>query len=265
MTEERKKILLGIDLEEFDIPEEYGQVITTQSKIDISKKGLFHLLPVLEKHSVKATYFTTAFWGLHEPSILKELSKKNEIASHSFYHSSYGPADLRNSRETLSVITGQEVTGFRMPRMHTVAMSDIANAGYRYDSSLNPTWLPGRYNHLDKKRVVFKEAGIYEMPVSVSHPGRIPLFWLTFKNLPLPLYFSMARRVLKNLGYLIIYIHPWEFVDLNSYKLPWFIKRHSGNPMVAKLDRLLQLLSQLGDFETHNGLISNFSDIPRCI
>ncbi len=81
----------------------------------------------------------------------------HEIASHGFYHSSFETADLRKSKEALEELTGQPVNGFRMARMMPVEEEEIHKAGYLYNSSLNPTCIPGRYNHLGQTPHLFHE------------------------------------------------------------------------------------------------------------
>jgi len=257
MFQGQKKILLGIDLEEFDIPEEYGQKIDLESKIMVSKVGLQNLLPILDRYHISATFFTTAFWAKQQPEIVLKLSAHHEIASHTYYHNSFQKEDLQLSRIALSKISGKEVKGLRMPKMKMISPADIQHAGYEYDSSLNPIYIPGRYNHLGAKKQVYKTAGIYEMPVSVSTPFRIPLFWLSFKNLPLSLYLSLCNKTLHNTGCLILYFHPWEFTDLNSFKIPGYIKRFSGTKMLERIDLLLKSLTQVGEFVTHGRFLES--------
>lgn len=255
----QKKILLGIDLEEFDIPEEYGQTLSSKEKCRITRGGLAILEPLLEKHGIHATFFTTACWAQQAKEKVMELARDHEIASHGFFHNYFELHHLRQSRELLSEFSGQEVIGLRVPRMRCLPYDEIAEAGYLYDSSLNPTYLPNRYNHFREPRNIFFRDGIYEMPASVSRNLRIPLFWLSFKNLPFLYYTRLCDRVLREIGYLIIYLHPWEFMDLSGYQLPWYIKRRGGVAMAQRTDRLFSHLAKAGVFTTHREIVSVFS------
>src|SRR5205823_6308311 len=96
----------------------------------------------------------------------------------------YQTADLVQSRLQLEEITNQPVYGLRMPRMKVIPMQDVINAGYSYDSSMNPTWVPGRYNNFSRPRTVYYDQNMLRVPASVSPRFRVPLFWLAFKNMP---------------------------------------------------------------------------------
>ena len=242
------KILLSFDLEEFDIPEEFGQKLSENEKIEVTLSGLMPLLELINRHNIKATFYTTAFFAQSNPEIVKKISEKHEIASHGFYHSSFQPDDVANSKETLQAITGLPVKGFRMARLKPIDKSLLVNAGYSYDSSLNPTFLPGRYNNMDKPRRPFNAEGLVNLPASVATILRIPLFWISFKVLPLSIYKVLALKTLKKDKYLNIYFHPWEFADISSYKLPFYVKRTSGKELLAKFDKLLIALKEVGEY-----------------
>ena len=239
-----RKIYLTFDLEEFDIPNEFGGTLLWDEQIAVAREGMNYLLPVLLKHDVTATFFTTAAFALENVSLVKELSEKFEIASHSYWHSSFEEDDLKKSVETLEEITGKKVTGLRMPRMKQVDIELIKEAGFLYDSSINPINLPGRYNFSHMPRTAYTDNQLLRIPTSVTPGIRFPLFWLAFKNLPYWLYKKMAARTLYKDGYLNLYFHPWEFAELEGYKLPKYIKKLSGKKLANRLDRFL------GDIKT---------------
>ena len=53
---------------------------------------------------------------------------------------------MEKSQEFLTQLTGKRVNSFRMPRLQEVNDMKIEKAGYEYNSSMNQTFLPGRYN-----------------------------------------------------------------------------------------------------------------------
>lgn len=237
-------VLLSFDVEEFDIPIEYGQFISNEEQLEIGMRGLQALRPILYNDKIETTLFTTANFALNFPDEISDLSQKHEIASHTFFHSSYETVDLLESKKTLEEITKSEVIGLRMPRMKEVKMQDVINAGYLYDSSINPTWLPGKYNNLKLPRTCFNNEGIIRIPASVAPAIRIPLFWLGFKNYPYKFFLYLCRKVLARDGYVCLYFHPWEFANISSYKLPGFVKNLHGEVLVTRIERLIK---DLGD------------------
>ncbi|RXK87277.1 DUF3473 domain-containing protein [Filimonas effusa] len=246
----RGAILLSFDVEEFDLPMEYGQEISTEAQLETGKKGLDAIMPFLSNPAVPATLFTTAFFATHFPGEMKALAATHEIASHTFHHSSFCNSDLLASRIALEGITGTEVRGLRMPRMQKVDVAEVLKAGYSYDSSINPTIIPGRYNNRHLPRTIYGERGLLRIPASVSPVLRLPLFWLGFKNYPYALFRQLAIQTLKKDGYLCLYFHPWEFTDLQRYRLPAYIKRYNGDALVKRLTRLTKDLAPHGRFMT---------------
>ena len=110
-------ILLSFDIEEFDMPFEYGKEISFEDQIQISIQGTTAILDILRNNSVKATFFSTVTFALNAPQIMKRIvDEGHEVASHSYYHSDFKVEHLKSSKVKLEEITGQEIVGFRMPR-----------------------------------------------------------------------------------------------------------------------------------------------------
>ena len=187
-------ILLSFDIEEFDLPTEYGLAISWEEQLRVSREGSGHILNVLARHGVRATFFCTARFAEAAPDVLRAICDGgHEVASHGYAHSTFEEADLTRSREILRRMSGQPVTGFRMPRMMHVADKALLRAGYRYNSSLNPTLIPGRYNHLNQPRIWFRREGLLQLPASTTPRVRFPLLWLSFQHLPPARYRRLAR------------------------------------------------------------------------
>jgi peptidoglycan/xylan/chitin deacetylase (PgdA/CDA1 family) len=250
-----RAILLTFDVEEFDLPLEYGIAITHEEQMAVGKKGLDMIQEILNEPDINCTLFTTADFALKYPASIASLSMKHEIASHTFFHSSFKIEDLKNSREVLEDIISDKVYGLRMPRMKKINAGVVKLAGYSYDSSINPTWIPGRYNNFRMPRTCYTENGIMKVPVSVSANFRIPLFWLSFKNFPYSYFKRISLQALRKDGYLSLYFHPWEFTDLTNYNLPAIVKRKSGNELLEKLKRLIADLKKEGEFSTVNSFL----------
>ncbi len=242
-------ILLSFDVEEFDMPLEYDYKISPAEQMEVGRKGLDAIVPLL--NTTTATLFTTANFAMHYPDDIRGLAQRHEIASHTFYHSDFANEHLLQSKQRLEEISGQTITGLRMPRMRKVAMEAVKEAGYSYDSSVNPTWLPGRYNNFHLPRTTYTDEGMVRIPASVSPYIRVPLFWLSFKNLPYQLFKILALQALRKDGYLCLYFHPWEFTAI-AHGLPAYTRKLCGEPLLNRLARLIADLKKEADFITMN-------------
>jgi peptidoglycan/xylan/chitin deacetylase (PgdA/CDA1 family) len=241
-------LLLSFDVEEFDMPLEYGQIISEQEQLQVGYNGLEVLMNVIDAFSIEASFFTTANFAQHFPAAIRTISIKHEIGSHTFYHSRFNTEDLIASKKKLEEIISKPVYGLRMPRMREVEMRDVMHARYLYDSSINPSFIPGRYNNLNLPRRPYYQNEILRFPVSVSPVLRIPLFWLSFKNFPYQFYLNLVKRSLKKDGYVCLYFHPWEFIDLSNYKIPGYSKKLAGEKLQERLKKLITDLLPHGEF-----------------
>lgn len=218
--------------------------------MDVGLAGLHAIHPILSEKGISTTLFTTAHFAEHFPEKIREMAEKHEIASHTYYHGTFHESDIAASKLKLEKVTGKNITGIRMPRMMPVSSQSIIHAGYTYDASIHPTWLPGRYNNLKLPRTSYFENGLLRIPASVSPRFRLPLFWLSFKNFPFGFYKRLALRTLKNDGMLSLYFHPWEFVEIGSFGLPHYTRKICAESLVERLYKLLKFLSSEADFLT---------------
>jgi peptidoglycan/xylan/chitin deacetylase (PgdA/CDA1 family) len=214
---------------------------------------------MLEKQHVTTTFFTTAFYAERNHELLRTVSKSHEIASHSRIHTGFSETDPLSSKLTLEEIIQKPVNGFRMPRFDKIDRMNLKSAGYKYDSSVNPTFIPGRYNNIRTPRKVYidDKSNLTEIPLSVSPVIRFPLFWLSFKNLPFSLYLTMCRKALRKDSYLHLCFHPWEFDNLERFRLPGYVKTLSGVPLLFRLERLITELQKTDGFTTISGFLNS--------
>ena len=240
-------VFLSFDIEEFDMPEEYGKVLSFEEQIKISAEGTKIILDLLREHKICATFFSTVAFASHATELISRIVVEgHELASHGYFHSQFENKHLLESRVALEKISGKSVTGFRMARMMPVEDNAIADAGYLYNSSLNPVYLPGRYNNFLKPRSVFRTGKLLQIPASATPVIRFPLFWLSFHNLPQSLYRMACRYTINTDHYLNIYFHPWEFIDLTQSKfgLPKFVSKNSGTLMITRFNSWIAWLKQ---------------------
>lgn len=240
-------IYLSFDIEEFDMPKEYGYEIDFQRQIAISREGTIAILDLLKKHKVKATFFSTVVFAQNCPDLIERLLEEgHELASHTYYHSEFEISHLKESKEALEKQFQTEVKGLRMPRMAEIASEDVKKAGYMYNSSVNPTFLPGRYNKIGVSKCIFWEKELLQIPAGVSPLMRIPLFWLSFHNFPQWFYHYLLKRTVKYRKYATLYFHPWEFTDLHhkEFNFPSYVMKNTGEKMIERFDKLLKFINE---------------------
>lgn len=250
-----KKVMLSFDVEEFDFPRERGEEISLEEGVKVSEEGLLKILKVCEDEKVKATFFCTGNFAKSKPELIKTMVKDgHEVACHGVDHFEPKKSDVEESKKIVEKIAGKKVSGYRQPRMQKIDYQELKRCGYKYDSSVNPAFIPGRYNHLNVPKGPFESEGIVEIPTSVATFMRVPLFWLALHIFPKKLYFKMARMAMKREGFFTTYFHPWEFADLNGYKVvPKYIKKNSGDKLAMRLSDLIKDMKKHGaEFVTYS-------------
>ncbi|MBQ3325723.1 polysaccharide deacetylase family protein [Candidatus Saccharibacteria bacterium] len=271
------QILLSFDIEEFDFPREKGEKISLEEGVSVSDAGLKKIMQILEKQQVRATFFVTGnFARLRPQSVRAIVDAGHEVGAHGVDHFSPNESDISEAKNILertlkgtgdkaSKGRGQEyyrIHGWRQPRMQKIDFDELALRGYSYDSSINPIFLPGRYNHFStphepyfvKTKVRDGSSAtknpikrIVEIPASVATGLRIPMFWLSFHNFPFSTYLKLARSAISRDGYFATYFHPWEFTDLSIFPVvPRYIRRNSNDKLCSRLERLIAELKNDG-------------------
>ena len=247
------KILISFDVEEFDLPRENGAEISLEEGVRVSVVGLSRILEMCQKTGIKATFFVTGNFAKECPELVQEIvDDGHEVACHGVDHFKPVSSDVSESKKIVEKVAGVKVAGYRQPRMMKIDYDELKRCGYLYDSSVNPAWVPGRYNHRDVPRWPFMKEGVLEIPTSVATSARVPLFWLALHVFPKRMYLKMAKMSLKKTGYLATYFHPWEFAEISGYKVQKYIKYNSGEKLVKRLAWVVEALKKRGyDFTTY--------------
>lgn len=245
----KKQVLLSFDVEEFDLPREHGGEISVEKGVAVSSVGLGRVLDLLSEVGVKATFFTTGNFAKGASELVQRIvADGHEVACHGVDHFEPKETDLEKSKRIVEKIAGVSVVGWRQPRMGKIDYDELERWGYLYDSSVNPAFIPGRYNNTKVPRKPYMKNGVLEIPTSVTG-FRIPLFWLALHLFPLLIYCKMTCRTLRRTGYFATYFHPWEFAELDDFKeVPRYIKRNSGMKLVNRLHKVINQL-QADDVE----------------
>jgi len=185
------------------------------------------ILELLAGHDARATFFTLGWIAERHASMVRRIADAgHELASHGYSHrraSDQTPAefldDIRRAKEMLEALAGTEVRGYRAPSFsvgprNAWAFECIAEAGYRYSSSLYPI----RHDHYgapSAPRFAHEvRPGLLELPVATVR------VWNTnlpaggggyFRLLPYQLSrWSLSRINRVDRRPAMFYFHPWE-------------------------------------------------------
>jgi len=248
------KILLTFDVEEFDWLKSFENV-SEEEIYEISQRGLEELLKLLDKYNLKATFFVTANFANKYPKLIKKLSEKHEIASHGYCHKK-GCVDLQKAKELKEKIIGKKILGFRAPRFEIDDIAGLNEFGFVYDSSVHPTFVSSRGKNMFSKKGVYNIGGMKEITPSVLPFCRFPISWIFFRNFGLGYakFFTKINSTFSD--YTMLLFHPWEFVDLSKYNLPWYVKRNSGGKLLRMLEDYILFCRRKGwEFEGVGGFL----------
>lgn len=216
--------------------EDYFQVSAFSGRIERStweslpsrvEQNIGRVLALLSDAKVHATFFTLGWIAERYPETIRRIvDGGHELASHGYDHhrateQGYGAflADIRLAKAVLEDVAGTEVKGYRAPSFsigprNTWAFDCIADAGYRYSSSIYPI----RHDHYGMPhgpRFVHEvRKGLLEIPVSTVRVLRST--WPAggggyFRLLP----YRLSRWSIQRVNAIdrqpaMFYFHPWE-------------------------------------------------------
>jgi polysaccharide deacetylase family protein (PEP-CTERM system associated) len=221
------------------------------------------LLETLDKHQVKATFFTLGWIAERYPAMVGRIvAGGHELASHGYGHHMVGELgpqlfreDVVKAKAILESLAGCEVIGYRAPsfsvgRDTLWALDILAETGHRYSSSIYPI-KHDLYGMPEAPRFAHQRSGLLEIPATSirlgerNYPASGGGF---FRLLPYPVSRWSVQRVNRaDRQAAVFYCHPWE-IDPGQPRMNQASSksrfRHYVNQtrMLGKIDRLL------GDF-----------------
>lgn len=200
------------------------------------ERNVERILALLDERQVKATFFTLGWVAERYPQLVRRIvDGGHELASHGHGHeraSDLTPAALREdvgrAKQVLEDIAGVPVLGYRAPSFsiserNLWAFDTLAEAGYRYSSSLYPI----RHDHYgmpDAPRFAHRrDNGLLEIPITTLRvrERNFPSSgggW--FRLMPYAMTRWIIRRVnARDRQAAIFYFHPWE-IDPGQPRVP---------------------------------------------
>ena len=236
--------ILTVDVEEWfhilEVEGGYGRDdwAGLESRVEANTDAL---LALFAETGTRATCFVVGWVAQRHPALVRRIAAAgHEIGSHSFWHEVVGrhsraslAQDLAGSRKLLEDLAGQRVRGFRAPGgsiTHATAwaLDVIAEAGFAYDSSLNPGHSShGGFAtpHLGPHRVRTEHGELFEIPwTTVGVAGRrVPFagggYLRLFPRRVIEACIAIENRAGRPAS---VYVHPREIdPEQPRMALPW--------------------------------------------
>lgn len=228
------------------------------------ERNVERIMALLDRHQVKATFFTLGWIAERYPELVREMARRgHEVASHGYAHQRASDQsradfldDITRAKVILESLSGQAVRGYRAPSFsigtgNLWAFDCLAEAGYRYSSSIYPI-KHDHYGIPDAPRFMHEvRPSLAEIPATTIRA--FSRNWPAsgggyFRLMP----YALSRRLLRRVNEqdkaaAVFYFHPWELDPQQPRVAGASAKarfRHylNLNLMEARLDRLL------GDF-----------------
>ena len=99
----KQVLLLGFDIEEFDLPLECSGEITFEEQLSVSTEGTNVILDILAEYKIKATFFCTANFALNRPELIQRIiNEGHELASHGYFHGEFKSEDYQRSKKVFA-------------------------------------------------------------------------------------------------------------------------------------------------------------------
>ena len=198
------------------------------------EEGAPALLALFAELGVRATYFTTGQVAELYPGAVRALvDAGHELGCHGVTHTAFDTLDeptarweIESSAERLRGFA--PVTSFRAPylRFPEAYVPLLEDAGFALDSSL----------------AKYKRS--YHAPRVATRLARIPAT-MTSSVLRLPAWIRDPWLATFR-DPVVLFVHPWEFVDLTHYDLRWDCRLRTGAVALRCLREVIQLYQARG-------------------
>jgi peptidoglycan/xylan/chitin deacetylase (PgdA/CDA1 family) len=180
------------------------------------EEGVPLLLALFEEEAIPATWFTTGDVARRYPSFGREVvSRGHELGCHGDTHRRFddlseGQAEREIAGASAMLRTFGPVASFRAPhlRFPRRLVPLLERHGYVVDSS------EGRHKSL--RASVRLDGGVLRVPASVTS---LTVRWPRIVRDPL--FARLSDPV-------VLFVHPWEFVDLRRERLRWDCRIRTG-------------------------------------
>lgn len=230
------EVSLGIDVEP-DCP----PYLATQYRGVVD--GLPRILDALDQANVPTTCFCTGRVAEHYPERVAELVRRgHELGSHGHTHRPFDTLSETDARHEIAASTeilrsfGAPVTSFRAPNL-------------RFPSRYLPL-LEEQNFAVDSSQAKYKRA--YYTSATRTTLKRVPAS-MTSSVLRLPRWIR-DPWLLALASPVVLFVHPWEFVDLTRERLRLDCRFRTGDPALRSVMEVVAL------FQSHGAVFRRMSE-----
>ena len=192
------------------------------------EEGMPRLLEIFKDEKVRATFFATGISAELFPQIIETvLEEGHELGCHGYAHERFDHLALPEARnvivrakEVLDEFEG-DVESFRAPNLKLPSeyLLLLGEEGFRVDSSIATYKFPFY-------RGPFTAKTIRRVPVSITS---------SFIRLPL----CLTLPVLGRMNQPVLFVHPWEFIDMRKLPVRLDCKFNTGATAVRNLRAII--------------------------
>jgi peptidoglycan/xylan/chitin deacetylase (PgdA/CDA1 family) len=194
------------------------------------EEGMPPLLALLESERIPATFFTTGESALRYPDTVRRIvSSGHELGCHGHTHRAFTDLDADQAWDELTRATEllrafAPVRSFRAPylRFPGAYLPLLEALDFRLDSS------QGRYKPGYLRRQ--PPTTLLRAPASVTSSAlRLPARMRD-------VYVGLQRPPV------VLFVHPWELVDMTAERIPWHCRLGTGEPALRSLAETIRVL-----------------------
>jgi peptidoglycan/xylan/chitin deacetylase (PgdA/CDA1 family) len=229
----RKVVCLSLDLEQ-----DYGEQLDNPQFHGIERLGEF--VNNFKKFNLPITCFVQgSLFETHPKQIEKLTALDIEFELHSYSHPRLSQMnfeyEIKKGKEAFYSYFGYFPSGYRSPLAYfndSSCYEILSNHGFKYDSSICPTYRPGVFLNFNKplEPYYIKQAGIVEIPMGVFSkiirvPAGLSYLRLFDKNIINLIRFPPVQRFLVFHFHLhdLFQLSSWNNIDFTQY--PFFIRQ----------------------------------------